>query len=136
MPVESKLFEFGEVRATVLGSSADTLLNAARYQLRVAMCRTDSQKFLDRTGISEFAMILAHVDDTINFPFEIPDPLSHPEDVGSAWDEFLDNDPELWYRLLRSIGTPIGEASTYLPVALGEIEELVRHGTMPPPSWR
>ena len=136
MAVDSKLFEFGDVRATVLRPSDYTQLNAARYQLRVAMCRTDTGRTANHTGISEFAMILAHVEDPINFPFEIPVPTAHPEDVGIAWDRFLDADPELWYRLLRVIGAPSGEASSYLPVALAEIQDLVRHGTMPPPNWR
>jgi hypothetical protein len=136
MIAESVLFEFGEVRLTLIRPSEHTLLNAARYQLRVAMCRTDTQKQASRTGISEFAMILAHVQDTANFPFEIPDPLSNPEDVGLAWDCFLDCDAELWYRLVRSIGIPINAASRYLPIALEETQDFVKRGTMPPPHYR
>src|SRR3954466_9652698 len=107
MIAESVLFAFREIRATLVRPSEHTLLNAARYQLRVAMCRTDTRKTVNRTGISEFAMILAHVQDTVNFPLEIPDPLANPEDVGAAWDRFLDGDSTFWHRLARSIAAPI-----------------------------
>src|SRR3954470_15728771 len=110
MIAESVLFEFREVRATLIRPSEHTLLNAARYQLRVAMCRTDTRKTLNRTGISEFAMILAHVQDIVSFPFKVPDPLSNPEDIGLAWDRFLEGDADLWYRLAHSIGAPIKAA--------------------------
>jgi hypothetical protein len=136
MITESVLFAFREMRASLVRPCEDTLLNAARYQLRVAMCRVDTRKTTNRIGISEFAMILAHVRDTINFPFEIPDPLSNPYDVGEAWDHFVDGDTELWNRLARGIAAPINAASQYLPVALEEIQALVRHGMMPPPSKR
>jgi hypothetical protein len=126
------LFVFGAIRARIIQPTEETLLDAARYQLRVAMCRTTATTPGAMSGIPEFGLILAHVREVVNFPFEIPDPLAHPDDVGAAWDHFLDSDPELWDCLIGAIGVPFNVASTYLPLALEEVQALVRHGAMPP----
>jgi hypothetical protein len=129
-------FEYGDVKVELLEPSETTLFNKARYLIRLAVSRFAFQK-MSRARVlyaPEFATILAHIDSAEGLPFDAPSPRSHPDAVGTAWDIFLDYDPDLWKRLVKAIGLPDPERFVErqfianMDRALAELESQMRYG--------
>ncbi len=106
--MSTHLFEYGDVKVTLEYPTEDTLFNKARYLVRLAVSRFSRQPISTARILfaPQFATILAHIQSAEGLPFEVPDPTSHPDAVGSAWDAYLDSDPELWDELINAVGLP------------------------------
>lgn len=134
--MSTKPFAFGDVRALLVTPSNETLMDMARYQVRL----TVGQGRANMTGVIEFAAIMAHVRDVVNFPCDVPDPKAQSDEVMAAWDCFLDSDPDLWDELLRELEIPdtvqSSIATTYLTWAMSEYEDDLKRGNLRlPGEW-
>ncbi len=137
--MSTKAFEYGDVRALLVTPSNETLMDMARYQVRLTVGQGHATP-ASMAGVVEFAAIMAHVRDTVNFPCEIPDPKAPSEEVADAWDCFLDSDPGLWDELLRELEIPdtvqSSIATTYLTWAMSEYEDDLKRGNLRlPGEW-
>jgi hypothetical protein len=132
----NQVFLFNNMSATLVSTTDEVLMNAARYHARVVTTRATSaiDTELIRASMVEFSLILAHVTTVQGFPFAVPDPLAHPETVGLAWDAYRAEDPALWDRLLQSIQIPVIAAEQIedkLPQATLEMDALSKHSRSP-----
>src|SRR5438270_13148456 len=105
----NQTFSLANISATLISTTDEVLMNAARYQARVVQSRVVSTVAGTPAlqNLVNFSLILAHVTDTKGFPFYIPDPLAHPETVGQVWDSYIAGDGALWEQLLRAINAPV-----------------------------
>ncbi len=136
--MNSHLFEYGDVRVSLLEPTDETLYNKARYLVRLSVARFAFQK-VTQAGMlyaPEFATALAHIESAEGLPFDVPGPLAHPDAVGAAWDIFLDTDPALWASLVEAIGLPPLEKFVEqqflenMDRALAELENQMRYGNV------
>jgi hypothetical protein len=137
--MSTKPFEYGDVRVMLVNPSNETLMDMARYQVRLTVGQERATP-ASMAGVVEFAAIMAHVRDVENFPCEVPDPKASSEEVMAAWDCFLDTDPGLWDELLRALEIPdtvqSSIAATYLTWALSEYEDDLKRGNLKlPGEW-
>jgi hypothetical protein len=137
--MSTKPFEFGDVRALLVSPSNETLMDMARYQVRLTVGQGHTTP-ASMSGVIEFAAIMAHLRDAENFPCEVPDPKAPSEEVIAAWDCFLDSDPALWDELLRTLEisdtVQSSVATTYLTWAMSEYEDDLKRGNLKlPGEW-
>jgi hypothetical protein len=132
----NQVFLFNNISATLVSTTDEVLMNAARYQARVVKSRgtaaIDAEPIVESMG--QFSLILAHVTKAKGFPFAVPDPLAHPETVGLAWDAYRTEDPAIWERLLLAIQIPVLTAEHFedkLPQATEEMDALSEHHLSP-----
>ncbi len=132
----NQVFLFNNISATLVSTTDEVLMNAARYQARVVQSRATSAIDADLIvqSMVQFSLILAHVTKAKGFPFAVPDPLAHPETIGLAWDAYRTEDPTVWDRLLHAIQIPVLTAELFedkLPKAIEELRELSKHTLSP-----
>lgn len=137
----NQTFSFKNVRASLVPTTDETLMNAARYQARLIKSRSASASGAElmADNMVEFSLILAHVIDTKGFPFSVPDPSAHPETVGLVWDAYKAEDSALWNQILTaielaSIQPPpalVQQIKDRLPDATAEMDAFSAHHTSP-----
>ena len=132
----NQAFLFNNVSVTLVSTTDDVLMNAARYQVRVVKSRAipaaDGELIV--ASMAQFSLILAHVSKAKGFPFAIPDPLAHPETIGLAWDAYRNEDPAFWDRLLQTMQIPVlasEQIEDKLPQATEEMDALSLHSRSP-----
>jgi hypothetical protein len=122
-------FSFNHIHATLAGTNNEVLMNAARYQVRVkksrALSASNGSQIMD--NVIRFSMIMAHVIDSVGFPFAVPDPFAHPETVGLAWDAYIAEEPTVWDQLLVAIKAPTIIAEDRLRDANAEMDAVSAH---------
>jgi hypothetical protein len=130
----NQVFLFNNISATLVNTTDEVLMNAARYQARVVKSRAGIDSGLMMESVVQFSLILAHVTKAKGFPFAVPDPLAHPETIGLAWDAYRTEDPVLWDRLLQAIQIPMLTAEQIkdrVPQATEEMDALSEHNRSP-----
>ncbi len=130
----NQVFLFNNISATLVNTTDEVLMNAARYQARVVKSRAGIDSGLMMESVVQFSLILAHVTKAKGFPFAVPDPLAHPETIGLAWDAYRTEDPVLWDRLLQAIQIPMlteEQIKDRVPQATEEMDALSEHNRSP-----
>ncbi len=130
----NQVFLFNNISATLVNTTDEVLMNAARYQARVLKSRSGIDTGLMMECVVQFSLILAHVTKANGFPFAIPEPLAHPETIGLTWDAYRAEDPALWDRIRQTIQLPVLAAEQIedkLPQATEEMDTLSEHNRSP-----
>jgi hypothetical protein len=131
----TQTFAFNQISTTLVSTSDEVLMNAARYQARVLKSRDISTSDVSAMdSVVKFSMIMAHVVDSKGFPFAVPDAFAHPETVGLAWDSYMLEDTALWNQLLSAIEAPEKSAKQIadkLPNAIAEMDVISAHNISP-----
>ena len=125
-------FSFNHIHTTLISTDDDVLMNAARFQARLSKSRALSAP--DTDSMARFSLIMAHVVDSVGFPFAIPDPFAHPETVGLAWDAYMTEAPALWDQMLAAIDIPMTvaqEVNGKLQEAIAEMDAVSAHNISP-----
>ena len=104
--MSTKPFEYGDVRVMLVSPSNETLMDMARYQVRLTVGQERATP-ASMSGVIEFAAIMAHVRDVMNFPCEIPDPKSSSE--GSMEVMAVGSDPGSHSQHRAGLMTHIGQ---------------------------
>lgn len=127
-------FSHNGVTATILPPTCATSLHAAHVLLWLGSWQDNATvgKPGSTVGMPEFAVLCAQGRDVVGLPFDLPGFYDAPDDVTTAYQTFLDADPECWSALLDTIISPLPLAPIPTMLHLREVQADLRAGRIKP----